>query len=162
MSKKNVTELVKKELQPFFEKESYVLYNTEFVKEGKDWYLRVFIEKAPQDGEEWPTSVGTDDCEKVSRYLSSRLDVLDPIEQNYYLEVSSPGLDRPLLKDEDYRRYRGELVDIKLYKGLDGKKNFVAKLLNHTDEYMEVEDENGKVIQLPFDNIAKVKLTVVF
>src|SRR5690554_3953605 len=117
MSKKNVTELVKKELQPFFEKESYVLYNTEFVKEGK----------------EWPTSVGTDDCEKVSRYLSSRLDVLDPIEQNYYLEVSSPGLDRPLLKDEDYRRYRGELVDIKLYKGLDGKKNFVAKLLNHTD-----------------------------
>ncbi|NLY71179.1 MAG: ribosome maturation factor RimP [Clostridiales bacterium] len=162
MAKRNVTELVKKEIKPYFEREGYVLYHIEFVKEGKDWFLRVFIEKAPQGDEKWPTNVGADDCEKVSRYLSSRLDDLDPIEHNYYLEVSSPGLDRPLFKDEHFERYRGELVDIKLYKSVEGRKNFVAKLLNHTDDYIDVEDEKGNIIQLPLDNIAKVRLSVVF
>ncbi|MEG1584551.1 MAG: ribosome maturation factor RimP, partial [Anaerovorax sp.] len=83
-----------------------------------DWFLRVYIDSESED-----TGIGTDDCEKVSRFLSGRLDELDPIEQNYYLEVSSPGMDRALLKDSDYEKYAGKMVDITLYKAIDGKKN---------------------------------------
>ncbi|MBR1993470.1 MAG: ribosome maturation factor RimP, partial [Firmicutes bacterium] len=70
----------------FLAAEGYELYNIEFVKEGKDWFLRVYVDMASGEG-----YIGTEDCEKVSRFLSEKLDEEDPIEQNYYLEVSSPG-----------------------------------------------------------------------
>ena len=78
----------------FLEESGLELYNVEFVKEGRDWFLRVYIDKLSPSEEEY---VSTDDCEKVSRFLSDQLDRLDLIEQNYYLEVSSPGMDRPCL-----------------------------------------------------------------
>lgn len=160
--KNKVTEIVKEELNPFLKQEGYVLYNIEFVKESKDWYLRIYIEKEPEKEGEWPINVGTDDCEKVSRFISSRLDALDPIDKNYYLEVSSPGMDRPLLTDEDFRRYKGELVDISLYRSVDGKKNLSGKLLDHSDGYIHIEEKNGKQIHLPNEIVSKVKLTIVF
>ena len=122
-------------LAPFLEAEGYELYRLEYVKEGKDWFLRVFIETAPQGPGEWPGSVTTDDCEKVSRYLSEKLDETDPIEQNYIFEVSSPGMDRPLLREIDFIRYSGELVDVKLYESINGTKNLTENSSVWKTEY---------------------------
>ena len=93
MAKKKITEIVAEELDGFLRENGYELYNIEFVKEASDRILRVYIDWK-QDGE--VRYIGTDDCEKVSRYLSKRLDELDPIEGSYLLEVSSPGIDRTL------------------------------------------------------------------
>ena len=93
MAKKKIKDIVAEELEDFLKENGYELYNVEFVKEGKDWFLRVYIDKVPAaDAPEEENYISTDDCETISRYLSERLDETDPIPQNYYLEVSSPGL----------------------------------------------------------------------
>lgn len=162
MAKKKLLQLLEEELNPFLTKEGYVLYHTEFIKEGKDWFLRIYIEVAPTENGLWPGNVSTDDCEKVSRFIGSRLDELDPIEQNYFLEVSSPGMDRPLFKEEHFVRYEDQLVDIKLYESLNGKKALTGKLVGHSDEFIDIEDETGALIHILREKISKVKLTVVF
>ena len=105
MAKENVASKAAGLLDGFLEKEGYSLYHCEYTKEGKDRYLKVYIDK--DEG-----YVGTDDCEKVSRYLSDRLDETDLIAQNYYLVVSSPGLDRELITQEHFDRYTGSDVDV--------------------------------------------------
>ncbi len=162
MSRNKVLESVRAEVEPFLKREGYVLYHIDYVKEGKDRFLRVFIEKAPEPDEKWPTDVSMDDCEKVSRFISERLDDLDPIKHNYFLEVSSPGLDRPLLKDEDYVRYAGSLVDVRLYKSIDGKKVFTGRLIKFEEDIFQIEEECGKVLSIPCSNISLIRLTVVF
>ena len=97
MAGQSIKKLVAEETSEFFDKNGYELYNVEFVKEGSDWFLRVYIDMIDPD-----RYVGTEDCEKVSRYLSDMLDKKDPVSQSYYLEVSSPGMDRTLLKDADF------------------------------------------------------------
>jgi ribosome maturation factor RimP len=160
--KKKTTEIAAELLAPFLEKEGYELYRLEYVKEGRDWFLRVFIETAPQAPGEWPGNVTTDDCEKVSRYLSEKLDETDPIEQNYYLEVSSPGMDRPLLREIDFIRYGGQLVDVKLYESIGGKKNLTGKLIGSENGILKIEDENGKLLEIPKDKVSITRLSIVF
>ena len=199
MAKKKITEIVKEMLQDFLDENGYELYNTEFIKEGKDWFLRVYIDKLPQpagdeeanDGaNEASKYISTDDCEKVSRYLSEMLDAEDPIERNYYLEVSSPGMDRPLLEPRHYERYIGSEVEIRLYKGKDGTKNIAGVLDSFAkasdaegtgcedghdgtqqesnkgdaaDDYVvKVTDHDGKEWTLLLSEIAKTKLAVIF
>ncbi len=162
MTKKKVVDLVEEMLAPYLEEEGYCLYYVVFAKESKDWYLRVFIEKAPEKPGDQPGYVSTDDCEKVSRYLSEKMDQLDPIEQNYYLEVSSPGMDRPLLNEEHLQRYEGQLVDIKLYSGIDGRKTMTGKLTGHSEEFIHIEDGKGQLIDLPREKVSKINLTIVF
>lgn len=158
MVKKKITDLVRSELEPFLEKNGYELFNVEFLKEGRDWFLKVYIDKCA-DGVY--VNVGTDDCEAVSRFLSERMDALDPIQQNYYLEVSSPGLERPLLSEKDYRRFQGETVELSLYEPLEGKKQFAAVLLGLENGLISLE-ENGKRFEVPLDKVAKAKLAVIF
>ncbi len=160
MAKKKITELVAQELSDFLTENGYELFFVEFVKEAKDWYLRVYIDKAgaPKDDH-----VSTDDCEKVSRFLSERLDALDPIEQNYILEVSSPGMDRPLRNEKDYETYRGELVEINLYQAVNGSKQLTGLLQGLSDGVVTLRtDEKGTTVEIPLDQIAKTKLAVVF
>lgn len=157
MAKKKITVIAEELLTEFLENEGYELYNCEFIKEGKDWFLRVYIDKPEEQG-----YIGTEDCEKVSRFLSGKLDEADPIEQNYYLEVSSPGMDRELLKPEHYERYTGKEVEIKLYKGKDGVKNIQGILDNITDDVIKVTDHEDKEWTLTLDEIAKTKLAVIF
>lgn len=159
MAKKKITDIVGETLVPFFEENGYELFNVEFVKEGRDWFLRVYIEKK-SNGEY--VSVGTDDCEAVSRFLSARLDELDPIEQNYYLEVSSPGMDRPLISEKDFVRFRGELVDISLYKAVDGKKAISGELVGLEDGFITILDEKKQEMKIPAEQVSKTKLAVVF
>lgn len=158
MAKNRIKDLIAQELAEFLDKNGYELYNIEFIKEGKDWFLRVYIDRREgSDG-----GVSTDDCEKVSRYLSARLDELDPIEQNYYLEVSSPGMDRALLKESDYVRYGGRFVNVTLYQGFQGKKTFFGKLEGIQDGNLVIIDEKENRIEIPMEKVAKTKLAVIF
>ncbi len=101
-----------------------------------------------------------DDCEAVSRALEAKLDEADPIEQAYILEVSSPGIDRPLKKDEDFVKYQGEMIDVKLYKAQEGRKQFQGKLLGLADGVVSLE-EDGKIFAFERKDIASVRLAVL-
>ena len=166
MAKKKITEIVEEITADFLAEKGLELYNSEVVKEGKDWFLRVYIDRLPKedaDGNVEEEYVSTDDCEGVSRFLSSELDRLDPIEQNYYLEVSSPGLDRALIKEKDFIRFSGRMVDISLYKAVDGKKTYQGILTGLTeDNKIVITDENEKEIEFPREQVAKTRLAVIF
>ncbi|WP_027398307.1 ribosome maturation factor RimP [Anaerovorax odorimutans] len=160
MGKKRIKDIIADEISQFLEENDLELYNVEFVKEAKDWYLRVYIDRAESCN--GSRSIGTEDCEKVSRFLSSRLDELDPIEQNYYLEVCSPGIDRALLKDKDYEKYAGKLVDVLLYQAIEGKKTITGRLIGLIDGNIVITDDKENRIEIPKERAVKTKLTVVF
>ena len=168
MAKKKITEIVEEITAEFLAENGLELYNSEFVKEGKDWFLRLYIDRLPDEDtseaeEENEQYVSTDDCEKVSRYLSDELDRLDPIEQNYYLEVSSPGLDRELIKEKDFVRFCGHMVDISLYKAVNGSKTFQGVLKGLTkDNKIIITDENGREMEFHKEQVAKTRLAVIF
>jgi ribosome maturation factor RimP len=158
MSGKKVTGSVRELLEGFLADNGFELYNIEYIKEGKDWFLRVFIDRLQDGAEETAVSVGTDDCELVSRYLSDRLDELDPIAQNYYLEVCSPGLDRELLKDADFARFAGRAVTLSLYRARDGRKTIRGTLEGLDDGDIVIRGEDGAVIRTPRAQAAKTRL----
>ncbi|QHI73236.1 ribosome maturation factor RimP [Aminipila terrae] len=159
MAKVKIKDLVEEILNSFLMENNLELYNVEFVKEAKDWFLRVYIDKVQGTEEQY---ISTDDCEKVSRFLSEKLDETDPIEQNYYLEVSSPGMDRELIKEKDFIRYAGKQVDVNLYQAVDGKKKFTGELVGVVDDNLVIIDEKTKRIEIPVTKVAKTKLAVIF
>ena len=159
MAGKKVEELIASWMESYDNAADYELSRTEFVKEGQDWYLRVYVDKVEKDGY---GTMGTDDCEAISRYLSGKLDEADPIKQNYYLEVSSPGMDRPLISDRDFERFMGSLIEVKLYKPLDGSKFYTGTLTGYENGAVTIEDEKGKKITLQKSDAAKINLAVVF
>lgn len=161
MARKKITETVEAMLAGFLQEHDLELFNLEYVKEGKARILRVYIDKPPaEDGGDRYVSI--DECELVSRYLSDRLDEEDAIEENYTLEVSSPGIDRPLIREQDYTRYAGRPVDVRLYKPLDGKKQFTAELAGLRDGVVLLKDEDGNDLEIPRDSISKISLAVIF
>lgn len=157
MAKKKVTALAEEILSDFIAEEGYELYSSEFIKEGKDWFLRIYIDKPESEG-----YIGTEDCEKVSRFLSEKLDEEDVIEQNYFLEVSSPGMDRELMRPEHYQRYTGRQVEVKLYQSIDGSKNINGILDGINGEKIKITDESGNELELDLKDIASTKLAVIF
>ena len=146
-------------MAPYGEENGYELSRTEFVKEAGTWYLRVYVDRLENGEYGWMTS---DDCEKISRWLSDRLDEEDPIKQNYVLEVSSPGLDRPLISDKDFARFKGSRIEIKLYEAMDGKKQLEGELTAYKDGIVTIKDDKGTEITLPKEKAAKINLAVVF
>ncbi|MEE0515389.1 MAG: ribosome maturation factor RimP [Emergencia sp.] len=159
MAKKKIKEIIEEISAAFMEENGLELYYVEFVKEGRDWFLRVYIDKLSASAEEY---ISTDDCEKVSRFLSEELDRLDPIEQNYYLEVSSPGMDRQLLTERHYEKYTGRQVEVKLYEAVDGRKTFEGVLLGLSEGNVVIRDEQDKEWMFPRQQVAKTSLAVVF
>ncbi|WP_053957396.1 ribosome maturation factor RimP [Inediibacterium massiliense] len=153
MAKKRVVEIVEELILPFTNEKQLELVDVEFVKEGQNWFLRVYIDKA--DG------VNLDDCQMVSEFLSEKLDEIDPIEQNYYLEVSSPGLDRPLKKDTDFEKYKGRMIEIYLYEPIEGQKLIEAELVSLENEHIHVKTSKDQIISIPKEKTAKVKLSVM-
>ena len=165
--KDKITGIVTEMLTGFLGDHGLELYHTDFRKEGKDWYLTVFIDIAESVREENEKSgimryVSTDDCELVSDYLSEKLDEADPIEQNYVLQVSSPGMDRELYEQKDFDRFKGELVDVKLYRNQDGRKEFTGTLEEKRDGKIYIADEDGTVREFAESDVAKTCLAVVF
>ncbi len=127
--------------EPIAKDEGCYIYDAEFVKEGGLCFLRIYIDK---DG-----GVDLDICEKVSRALSEKLDEKDPIKQNYYLEVSSPGIERKLKTKEHFERYMGETVDIGLYKAVNKSKTLTGCLKGFSEGIItvSVNDEDFKISQ---------------
>lgn len=156
MAKVKIKEFVVEKLKDFLEENEYELYHVDFIKEGKDWFLRVYIDNSDYS----KGSISTMDCEKVSRYLSKVLDEDDPIEQNYYLEVASPGMDRQLYTDKHLQRYVGSKVEVSLYKKVDNKKVIEGELKAFDDKSITVHSD--KDILLDREIISKINLVVVF
>jgi ribosome maturation factor RimP len=153
MSKNRTVEIVTDMVQPIVGNYNFELVEVEYVKEGASWFLRVYIDK---DG-----GITIDDCQVVSEKLSEKLDEIDPIKQQYYLEVSSPGLDRPLVKETDFVKYKGNEVEIKLYKALDKKKVFVGELIGLVDSKIVI-NQDGKVLEFSREQVSIVKRVIKF
>ena len=122
-------------LMPIVEEHGFELVDVEYVKEGGTWYLRAYIDK--------PGGINVDDCEVVSRRLSDILDEKDYIEEAYILEVSSPGLGRPLKKEKDFKRSLGEEVDVRTYRMIEKQKEFTGLLKDYDDATVTIEMEDG-------------------
>jgi ribosome maturation factor RimP len=155
MGKGTVAQIVSAKVTPFLEENNYELVDIEFVKEGPHRYLRVYIDK---EG-----GVSLDDCQAVSTFLNQKLDEIDPIEENYYLEVSSPGIERTLKKDSDFIKFKGKKIQIKLYQTINGQKIITGTLVDYIDKQIIVDSElieNNIVI--PRDKAASVKLIAEF
>ena len=141
-------------LTPIVEEYGFELVDVEYVKEGSTWYLRSYIDK--------PGGISIDDCEKVSRRLSDLLDQEDFIEDAYIMEVSSPGLGRPLKKEKDFRRSLGEEVEIRTYRMIDKQKEFTGILKDYDENTVTITlaDETEKTFDK--DDIALIRLAFDF
>ena len=140
-------------VQPIVDANQFELVDVEYVKEGSNWYLRIYIDK--------PGGITIDDCEMVSRALSDILDAKDFIEDAYILEVSSPGLTRPLKKDKDFQRNLEKEVEIKLFKPFEKRKDFGGILKAFDADTVTVE-EDGREIVFNRGDIALIRLAFDF
>jgi ribosome maturation factor RimP len=143
--------LIAQLVEPTIEALGLQLWGVEHGKQGKFSLLRIYI-----DSEQ---GIGIEDCEKVSRQVSALLDVEDPITGEYTLEVSSPGIDRPLFSIEQFRMYSGELVSIRTRGPIDGRRKFKGRITEVTEESVVLEID-GESFQLPHADIDKA--TVVY
>ena len=143
-------------LLPIVEREGFELVDVEYVKEAGNWYLRGYIDK--------PGGITVNDCEAVSRRLSDILDEKDFIEDSYVLEVSSPGLGRPLKKEKDYKRNLGKEVEIRTYRMVDKKKEFTGLLDSYDYEAgtVTIELEDGTMKTFEKGDIALIRLAFDF
>lgn len=163
MTKTSIEKIIREKLAGFLEEHGLELYHTEYVKEGKDRYLRIFIDHIWQPGidPDQMKGVSTEDCELVSRYISDILDDIDPIKEAYILEVSSPGMDRVLVKDKHFHRYEGKEVELSLYKAIDGRKRISGRLGKLNGGILEIVTDGGISLQIPMKSIAKSKLKII-
>lgn len=153
-----ITEQIEKIVQPITSELELELVDVEFLKEGRDWFLRVYVDnpKAPID---------IDQCALVSEKLSEILDQLDPIEQNYFLEVSSPGAERPLKKEKDFEKAMGKFIYIKTYEPVEDAKEFEGYLKSYDDQQVEIEIKiktRRKIINIAKEKIAVIRLAIDF
>lgn len=154
VERKDSDEAIKDIIIPILSSFGIELIDLEYKKSGPKWFLRVFIDK--KDG------VSLDDCEKASKHISQVLDVEDIISHTYILEVSSPGLDRPLKKTEDYQREKGKLVKINTFGPINNQKIFIGRILDIESGIVKVEEEKLGIIEIPLSNIAKARLEIEF
>lgn len=141
-------------LEPILTANQFELYDVEYVKEGGNWFLRIYIDKE--------NGITVDDCELVSRALSDLLDKHDFIPDSYILEVSSPGLGRQLKREKHFEKSIGEEIEIKLYKALNKKKEFVGVLTAFNQDKLTIELEDSTLMEIPRTDIAIVRLTFDF
>ena len=153
MTKRRIEDIVYELARPIIDRKNFELVEIEYKKEGQDWFLRVYIDK---EG-----GITIDDCQSVSEELSDLFDEADPIEQSYIFEVSSPGIDRPLKTDRDYRKNIGKPIEIKLFSPMNGKKVIEGILKGHTEAVVEIEVD-GKPIDVEKSSIALIKPIVKF
>ena len=146
-------EAVEGYLEPILNELHFALVDVEYVKEGPNYFLRIYIDK---EG-----GVNIDDCRTTSRAIEEILDEKNLIEEAYTLEVSSPGLDRILKKDREFDYFKGRLVDVKLYKAIDGEKHLIATLDHKDGDKLYLTNE-GESLELDMKDIAVVRLAVIF
>ena len=145
-------ERIREVIAPILTSMGLELVDLELSGHGRRGHLRIFIDK--------PGGVNVDDCEQVSRYVGHALDVADPISHAYLLEVSSPGLDRPLRKAEDYQRAVGKLVRLKLNQPRDGEWVLIGRLQGLQEDVIEIKPEDGEPVKVALADIAQARLEV--
>jgi ribosome maturation factor RimP len=153
----SVQQVVADMVSPFLNQEGFELVDVEYVTEGGNRFLRVYVDK---EG-----GIDIDECGRVSEYLSEQLDKNDPIADAYILEVSSPGAERPLKKPEDFRRAVGKDVFITTSEPIDGKKEFEGPLVTYDGETLTVKagkKGKGKDVTIGLDRVASARLTILF
>ena len=148
MKKDILIERIEELVRPIVSELSCELYYVEYVKENGEFYLRIYIDKEGR--------VSLNDCEAVSRRISDVLDTEDPIKEAYYLEVSSPGLNRGLYKDEHFKKFIGKEVLVKLTGSIDGVKSVKGILKDVSEDYVVVEGETE--VKIPKDKIKSANL----
>ncbi len=141
-------------LAPIMLENNFELIDVEYVKEAGNWYLRAYIDK--------PGGFTIDDCEMVSKILSDWLDKNDFIDDSYILEVSSPGLGRPLKKDKDFARSIGEQVEVKLYKPIEKQKEFTGELTAWDKDTVTILDDDQTEKVFDRKDIALIRLAFDF
>ncbi|WP_277584199.1 ribosome maturation factor RimP [Psychrobacillus antarcticus] len=155
----NITTKIEELVSPILQELNLDLVDVEYVKEGRDWFLRIYID-TPSGG------IDIEQCAQVSEKLSEKLDVEDPISENYFLEVSSPGAERPLKKDADFANAIGKFVYIKTYEPVNGAKEFEGTLLSYSLEegaLIEVRVKTRRIkIQIEKEKIALARLAIDF
>lgn len=140
-------------LTPIVESNGFELVDVEYVKEAGTWYLRGYIDK--------PGGITVNDCETVSRAFSDKLDEDDFIEESYIMEISSPGLDRPLKKEKDFARSIGKLVEIRTYRPIEKQKEFCGELTAYDNNSVTISEE-GTPRTFDKKDIALVRLAIDF
>lgn len=141
-------------IQPVIDGHGFELVDIEYVKEGQDWYLRAYIDK---EG-----GITIDDCETVSRAFSDLLDEADFISDAYILEVSSPGLGRPLKKEKDFKRSVGKDIEVHTYKSIDGEKEFIGTLKSYDDDSVVLVFEDGTEESFLRKELSLIRLAVIW
>ncbi|MBP1968067.1 ribosome maturation factor RimP [Virgibacillus natechei] len=144
-------------LQPILENKNLDLVDIEYVKEGKNWFLRIYIDKSG--------GVDITECGDVSEELSEKLDEIDPIQENYFLEVSSPGVERPLKTKEDFEMNIDKNIFVKLYEPIEGEKEYEGILKAFTNDMLTIEYKvktRNKQVEIPYNKVAKARLAVMF
>jgi ribosome maturation factor RimP len=149
MSRKGIETIISEIAEPVVIRHFFELVDVEFVKEGANWYLRVYIDK--------PGGITIEDCQVVSEELSKKIDARDPIKQSYFLEVSSPGLERPLKTEKDFKRNAGETVMVKLYESINGNKEFKGKLKGLEEEIITIIRDDSEVMKFERNKVAQVR-----
>lgn len=149
MNKKDLVSSLEKIIEPVVIQSGYELYHIEFVKESDEYFLRIYIDK--------DEGISLQDCEKVSRSISEILDAEDPIEDSYYLEVSSPGVERILYNDKHLNKSIGKDIRINLSKKVNGIKQYEGKLKSFDDEYLVIES-NDLEPNIPRELIKSISL----
>ena len=155
----NTVEKVEELSQPVAAELGYELVDVEYVKEGKNWFLRLYIDKA--------NGVDLDDCAMFSEKIGEKLDAIepDPIPHAYYLEVSSPGAERPLRSDEDIRNAVGQYIHVTLHGEIDGQNAFEGTLKEWHDDHIVLtikEKTRRKDLEIEKKHIAKARLAIEF
>lgn len=153
-----ITEQVEELALPIIEELKLELVDIEFVKEGRNWFLRVYV-----DNPEAPIDI--EQCAVISEKLSEELDRVDPIEQNYFLEVSSPGAERPLKKEKDFEKALGSFIYIKTYEPIEDEKEFEGYLMSFDEQQVTIEIKiktRRKTLVIDRSKIAVIRLAIDF
>lgn len=153
MSASKIKSIVEEFATPYLTESGFELVDVEYVKEGSNWFLRVYVDK---DG-----GIDIDDCGRISEFVSSKLDELDPISEAYFLEVSSPGAERPLKKADDVAKAVGKHVFVTTYEPIDGSKEFEGKLEDFDGTNLTIVIGRTKHA-IPYNKVASARLAIVF
>ncbi len=153
MGKGSVTESIAELVTPIINENRLELVDVEYKKEGKNWFLRIFIDKE--------CGVTVDDCTRVSRQIEDLIEVEEAVPSSYILEVSSPGLNRPLKKEKDFLRFKGKLAHVTTYTPIHQQKNFKGTIRDFQEDVL-ILDIDSQRLEIPKDQIAKARLEIEF
>jgi ribosome maturation factor RimP len=151
--RKRIEDIVTEMVQPFLDEHQFELVDVQYIKEGSNWFLRLFVDRE--------NGIDVEDCGMISQYLSEKLDEQDPITIPYFLEVSSPGAERPLKKSKDFQQAINQYVFVTTYEPIDGLKEFEGTLTLYDEEQLTIQIQKKSFI-IPCNKLASARLAIKF